>query len=54
MVALVMAGCSNNSWALETLALKDGAAITGRILAEKPEHYGWTWATRWFWCRKAR
>lgn len=39
VVALVMAGCSNNSWALETLALKDGAAITGRILAEKPEHY---------------
>lgn len=39
VVALVMAGWSNGSWALETLALKDGAAITGRILTEKPEHY---------------
>jgi serine protease Do len=39
VVALLMAGWSNHGWALETLALKDGAAITGRILAEKPEHY---------------
>lgn len=39
VVALLMAGWSNGSWAVETLTLKDGAAITGRILTEKPEHY---------------
>lgn len=39
LVALVVGGLSNSGWALETLALKDGAAVTGRILADKAEHY---------------